>query len=880
MQIEDFIPYYPYTTDSEFNNEIYKKKEFGDVTDLSSLALTHQTRISRYMSTYTIYDSLFVFHEMGTGKTCTAVNTIENIFKQNSNIKRALIILKGQSLIDNFINEIITVCAKDKYAHLQNTQRLRTKLRSRYEFTTYEVFSKSIKSKAYSSQYNDYIIVIDEIHNIITEKKEEYKVIHNFLHDVKNCKILLMSGTPMTNYPYEFSDIMNLILPLDMQIPTGKEFMELFYKNNNINQQTIQILKKKIRGKVSYLKSSISDVDKVFIGKTMGKLIELKIFPTFMKNIQLSAYTKLSLKDSDLFIAIRQAALFVFPDGSSGSSGFNKYIMKIENRNKLGESKNKYIIKDETFKQQCRNIETLEKFSSKYANIINNLQENSKELSLIFSEFVEGSGIVLFSKILEMYGFVRSTGKDTTKGKRYAIISNLTTSLKQTRNILKLFNDSSNRYGEYIQVILGSKVISEGFTLKNVSQVHILTPHWNYSEIDQTIARAYRLFSHDALIADGIKPILKIYQHVSMPEQNTLNIDLKMYEVSEQKDILIKKLERVIKESTFDCPFLINNNKVLGYDGKRICDYQSCDYSCDISSEMLTEDDTTYNLYYSEQDIKDTSIKIKEMLKKQYINLDSIPKIIIVKAIESIMYIYNKYNIIGYPCIDGDRIYLSPTKYDNNDSGNMYYYSNPVFKINNLFEEISKKYLYIFKIPYLLDDLKNNPSEYILKELPLHVQEELLEQSFLAPNSTLKKYIHTFYKKYIYNINNTTVSSLSYIETNKMRCLNNRIWQNCNDSVIDSIKNLSNDIKERAKEFGYYGIKIKNKFIIKYISSENIRDKRLEPRGRVCSTIDKSELLKILDKAGITDFDKEASKTVLCTLIEDWFSKNNLIMYT
>src|SRR5690606_13569501 len=109
MEIEDFIPYYPYTSDSEFNNMIYAKKEFRHINDDTHI-LPHQTRISRYMSTYTIYDSLFVFHEMGTGKTCTAINTIENIFNNDSNIKKALIILKGQSLIDNFINEIINVC--------------------------------------------------------------------------------------------------------------------------------------------------------------------------------------------------------------------------------------------------------------------------------------------------------------------------------------------------------------------------------------------------------------------------------------------------------------------------------------------------------------------------------------------------------------------------------------------------------------------------------------------------------------------------------------------------------------------------------------------------------------------------------------------------
>src|SRR5690606_25200760 len=187
--------------------------------------------------------------------------------------------------------------------------------------------------------------------------------------------------------------------------------------------------KEYIRGRLSYLKSSISDVEKRFMGKTMGKLIEFKVFKTYTRDIQSSIYSKLSKQDSDLYLAIRQAALFVFPDGSYGSSGFNKYILKIENKNKYGEFKNKYIIKDEDFKNQCKNIKTLGNYSSKYSFIIKHILENPKQLTFVFSEFVEGSGIVLFSKILELYGFSRSIGKDTTKAKRYAIISNLKTSL-------------------------------------------------------------------------------------------------------------------------------------------------------------------------------------------------------------------------------------------------------------------------------------------------------------------------------------------------------------------------------------------------------------------------------------------------------------------
>ena len=69
--------------------------------------------------------------------------------------------------------------------------------------------------------------------------------------------------------------------------------------------------------------------------------------------------------------------------------------------------------------------------------------------------------------------------------------------------LLKLFNKPNNIYGEYIQVILGSRVISEGFSISHIQKVHIATGHWNYSETDQAIARSFREFSHVYLYEQG-----------------------------------------------------------------------------------------------------------------------------------------------------------------------------------------------------------------------------------------------------------------------------------------------------------------------------------------------------------------------------------------
>ena len=119
-----------------------------------------------------------------------------------------------------------------------------------------------------------------------------------------------------------------------------------------------------------------------------------------------------------------------------------------------------------------------------------------------------------------------------------------------------------NMYGEIINVIIGSKIIVEGISLQNVQDIHILTPHWNFTVTEQALARAIRAFSHNKLEEKGNVVTVDIYLHTTIPSivqkgeyipSIDDSIDLKMYERSEDKDISIKRVEQVIKESSIDC---------------------------------------------------------------------------------------------------------------------------------------------------------------------------------------------------------------------------------------------------------------------------------------------------------------------------------------
>ena len=135
MNISDFLPKYPNINNTgkdvldpyeeDFYESIYKKKEFYDerykdgskpenISEKGQL-MKHQKLIARFLSSYTMYDSLLLVHSMGSGKTCSAIGAIEQIKNESNNFKGAYIFAKGTGLLDNFIKELRDKCTGGQY---------------------------------------------------------------------------------------------------------------------------------------------------------------------------------------------------------------------------------------------------------------------------------------------------------------------------------------------------------------------------------------------------------------------------------------------------------------------------------------------------------------------------------------------------------------------------------------------------------------------------------------------------------------------------------------------------------------------------------------------------------------------------------------------
>ena len=593
---------YPELNDSHFEQKLFDKREFRmnvipketrtteEICSASEI-LPHQKFASRYINPNTPYPGALFFHKTGTGKTILAVKIGEQFRKLSK--KKPLILVKNKKLKSNFEKTLLGITTGPNAIigeeFLTNQERLdlkdpktspddikiirlksRKAIRNAYEISTYDTF---INKNPNPSKISNRLVIIDEVHNFRADNNR-YQNFKNLTDASKKTTMVLLSATPMFDSPEEISDIFNLMLKKEEQLLTGNNFAKAFI-NSNTGLLTLKgktEIEKKIKGRVSYV-----GIDKHAFPKRqdIGKseIEGFKVVQCKMSKHQFNGYKVAVKKDTTVArVDPRQASIFVFPDGTFGTDGFSSKIggknnfITVTKRKKIPGSKRgggiAYSL-NPSFKSKINTIEKLKEYSCKYAQLIKNIKKASGQI-LIYSRFISGGGIILLSNILKLHGIEK--------------VSMITGTTTNPVNIVDAFNR-----GE-INVILGSDAISEGIDFKNINEVHILNPEWNNSKMDQVIGRAIRNCSH----VNNPNKKVKVFKYVSIgPDKDEDTIDVEMYKIVAKKDKGIKNIEKLLKESAFDCNFNKNRNGVKC----KVSVKKSKGRGIDNSTYVLSEDD-------------------------------------------------------------------------------------------------------------------------------------------------------------------------------------------------------------------------------------------------------------------------------------------------
>lgn len=912
-QLHDFLPLYNPIQTLSFDRDINNLTEFvqyklpreevfpenpGDL-------MLHQKLISTFINPHTDYNGLLLVHEMGTGKTCTAVSVAEqfihnrNIMEQSTpirlaepnhkiaaeqsmpgtTIKNIIVLTKGKGLQNNFVNEIANVCTKgqylvglDKYVRNRDN-RIRRNVKVNYTFDTFEIFSKNLKKisdREKTITYENSLFIVDEAHNLrMSSDAEEsgiYKEIYGLFELLKNRKILLLTGTPMKDKPEEIIDLLNLIL---------KDKLTIEDLSNK------EIFQKKIGGYVSYLRAMMSDVNRSEQGQLLGTLNHFKVYPIIMDKFQSEIYLSAKKKDDEersIFNHSRQSSSMVFPDKTYGKIGFEKNVVQTSTGYRFESTIRTALEQD------------LSKYSAKYADVLHKIKDDYSKgrLSFIFSEFVKGSGLVVLSLLLELNGYVKatSTSNFSKKQKRYAIFTNETSTNSQTRQLISIFNNSKNVKGEYISTILGSRVIMEGFSFKNIQSEYILTPHWNYSETSQIIARGLRLGSHNDLIKLGIVPEVKIYQYVALPSKNNVNgsIDLHMYEIAEPKDFEIQKVIRTIKEAAFDCQLNKDRNTILNptLNNTRSCEYTSCEYQCSNPYPIEGQSDQrNYRLLYFR--LSEAYQKLKKfIIEKVVVTPVTIEEIMVETTHSQFEILCVLQDLLNFKEILFTRpegsYYLSNEK-------NLFYASNLSLNDQDQIEWFDDPHLLNFYSKYstifmgksidelifihvknfmvhLIDKIftSKNLSELqkYMVELPIYLQEKLLCYSISlrsknTPNNFIRDMVLNNFRLY-YRLEDE--KAFVWLNSDQYKCTldfeNIGSWRPCNineQQQIETMKKERQNLKIVNNPYGYIGLlnRNTNDFCLRKIDNGDTEasDKRKRNVGKRCQNWNKKDLIDL-----------------------------------
>uniref|UniRef100_A0A6C0I486 Helicase ATP-binding domain-containing protein n=1 Tax=viral metagenome TaxID=1070528 RepID=A0A6C0I486_9ZZZZ len=284
-QIERNNILYPQVGDPLFNQKIATKKEFydtkydGNIYDIKQKAnqlcnssfelMPHQLFVKNFMSVQTPYNSLLLYHNLGTGKTCSAIGVAEEMrqYMKSVGYTQKILVVASPNVQDNFRSQLfdksklvkingkwnLDTCIGNSLikeinpSSLINLERkkliaqMKQIINTYYEFMGYTKLALYIDKKIHIADkpgqtpeekerlevqrikaiFSNRLIIIDEVHNIrITSGNDKQaektaSLLMNIAKWADNIRLLVLSATPAFNSYKEIIWLTNLLNAVD-----------------------------------------------------------------------------------------------------------------------------------------------------------------------------------------------------------------------------------------------------------------------------------------------------------------------------------------------------------------------------------------------------------------------------------------------------------------------------------------------------------------------------------------------------------------------------------------------------------------------------------------------------------------------------------------
>jgi hypothetical protein len=246
----------------------------------------------------------------------------------------------------------------------------------------------------------------------------------------------------------------------------------------------------------------------------------------------------------------------------------------------------------------------LQEYSPKFYKMIESINKSPGPI-LFYSNFRNVEGVGVFALTLEANGYAELDIIQDTNTKQWSLNMKESDYKKEkfivfsldpikARVLLAIFNNNKNNIpselrrdlekklnisyskdnmpnlrGELVKAFLITKAGSEGISLQNVRQVHILEPYWNHNRGEQVVGRARRFQSHKYLPKNERN--IEVFSYISVFSKKQINdakkkgteyalifdkyttTDEYITGLADRKRDIIEKFQTLMKQTSVDC---------------------------------------------------------------------------------------------------------------------------------------------------------------------------------------------------------------------------------------------------------------------------------------------------------------------------------------
>jgi superfamily II DNA or RNA helicase len=303
----------------------------------------YQAFVGAFLGPATPYNSILLYHGLGSGKTAVTINLINLLYNYDHNYN-FIVLIKAALRDDPWMSDLRKFLGRNEEGEIESPNEWNKQFETLHfvHYDSPKAGQEFLDTMKRIDPEKPILFVIDEAHNFIrnvysnlkSSKGRRAQIIYEHIlrekRENRKAKLVMISATPAVNYPFELSLLYNLLRP--GTFPNSEaEFNRLFITDSNypiLNPLNRNLFIRRILGLTSYYIGAAADTARY--AKQILKYINLpmsryqydvyRVFEKYEESVERKA--RRYGKTSQLYRTYtRQACNFVFPHINSTVNG-------------------------------------------------------------------------------------------------------------------------------------------------------------------------------------------------------------------------------------------------------------------------------------------------------------------------------------------------------------------------------------------------------------------------------------------------------------------------------------------------------------------------------------------------------------------------------